>query len=686
MSKINNYKRRQFLKVSALGATFAMFPDFLLANTGEIRTEASANFNPDVEIEFTSRDAQVNILDAEPKTKVQKYYATLLKGPKETLHQLQGNYLGPILNLVKGQKVRIFYKNELSEASIIHWHGLHVPQQSDGHPMYTMAPGQQFVYEFEVKNNAGTSLYHSHAHEKTGEQVYNGLSGLIIVTDDAEKALGLPTGEFDLPFVIQDRTFNNQNQLQYLRMMMQGMMGFLGDTIVVNGKANSEFSVKSRAYRLRTVNGSSSRIYKLGWEDGTALTAIGTDAHLLEKPETRPYIMLAPGERVDLWLDFSGRPVGTKLVLYSLPYTGAMPAMYEKMHGGKSGEHGGMGMMGDMKMGDVAKSEHGGMKMGDTAKSEHGGMGMMGGMKMGDAAKGEHGGMGGMDMMKHLPQGAKFAIATFKVTEKATDSPKLPEKLVAFKRMTLDDVDNAGNPLPIAISEKPMAPQFNGKSFSMDQVMDFEKVKLGSIKLIRIFHDHSGQKMAHGDKKDTAMASEHGAMSTTEKPKDANAQHDGMKMDNATQGEHGGMGMGMMGGMKMGGDSKGEHGGMGMMGGMHGGGMKMGDDAKGEHGGMGMGMMGGGMGGMNMTMAHPVHLHGQQFQVLSRKVGAMGSAGYETVKDGFIDSGYKDTILVMPGEEVEIIKPFQDYKGLFLYHCHNLDHEGMGMMRQFFIS
>jgi bilirubin oxidase len=100
----------------------------------------------------------------------------------------------------------------------------------------------------------------------------------------------------------------------------------------------------------------------------------------------------------------------------------------------------------------------------------------------------------------------------------------------------------------------------------------------------------------------------------------------------------------------------------------------------------GMGMMGGGMGGgMMMSMAHPIHLHGQQYQIISRKMEGMRKEEYATVKDGFIDSGWKDTVLVMPGEEIEIIKPFQHYKGFFLYHCHNLEHEDLGMMRQFYV-
>ena len=555
MSTRNQFNRRHFMQLSAFTAAAAAIPGLALSNTGRIRSAPTPGFKPDVEIEFTTRNAHIQVLKNGPTTNVQKYYARLLKGPKNTLIPLRGNYLGPILNYEKGQKVRIYFHNRLNEPSIIHWHGLHVPQKSDGHPMYSIAPGERFVYEFEVMNRAGTSFYHSHTHELTAEQVYQGLAGMITVTDDDEKKLELPEGEFDMPLVIQDRSFTSRNQLRYLHGMHGRMSGFLGDTILVNGLPNVTFNVKSRAYRFRALNGSNSRIYKLGWDDGTPLTAIGTDAGLLEKPETRPYIMLAPGERIDLWLDFSGRPVGSELVLYSLPFRGAMPPMYERMRKGG-------GMMG-------------------------GGMGMM---------------------MSRLAQGEKFVITRFKVTEKVSDSPRLPKKLVNFQRLTENDVDNAHHPLPIAISMKPMAPQLNGKSFSIDKIMDFEKVPVGSIKKIKIFHDH-------GMKKD-----EHGA-------------------------EGGKMAMG---------------GGMG-----------------------GMGMMGG---GMMFSMAHPIHLHGQQYQIISRKMEGMRKAEYDTVKDGFIDTGWKDTVLVMPGEEIEIIKPFQDYKGLFLYHCHNLEHEDLGMMRQFLVS
>ncbi|MGZ8152725.1 MAG: multicopper oxidase domain-containing protein, partial [Methylovulum sp.] len=151
------------------------------------------------------------------------------------------------------------------------------------------------------------------------------------------------------------------------------------------------------------------------------------------------------------------------------------------------------------------------------------------------------------------------------------------------------------------------------------------RIKLNTIQLMEIFHAHGG---GHGS---SSAASD----------------------DEQTGGtQHGMMGMG-------------------------GGGMR--------HGGMGMG---GGMGGMGMmmSMAHPIHLHGQSFQIVSRSIDTDMEAGYSTVRDGFIESGLKDTVLVMPGESVRIIKPFQDFKGLFMYHCHNLEHEDMGMMRDFLVE
>ena len=534
----HDHKRRQFLQYAAFGTVAAALPSFVLAEDGKIKSVPSASFKPDVEFEITARISEVSIIPG-AHTTVFKYHGKLLRGPKNALKTMPG-YLGPILNLSQNQKVRIFFYNELPEPSVIHMHGMHVPQRMDGHPVYAIERGERYVYEFEVKNPAGTNWYHSHTHGMTATQVYRGLAGLITITDEQEQKLELPSGVYDIPITIQDRRFTASNQLQYLHGMRERMVGFLGDTILVNGQANSTIPVKTRAYRLRILNGSNSRIYKLGWEDGTQLVAIGTDGGLLERPENYPYIMLAPAERIELWVDFSGRKVGSDLVLSSLEYQVTMPHMGGGMQGGR-------GRMGR-------------------------GMGVMNG---------------------GLLQGESFPIIKFHITERVGDSPRLPEKLVSMRSLTERDISNPDRTVPIEIGMQHMSPQLNGRSFEMHEVMDIERIPVNTIQRIKISNNH------------------------------------GLMGDGA-------------GGMR-------------------------------------------GRGGMMMSMAHPIHLHGQQFKVLSRTQTDQDSDGYNTVKDGFIGNGWKDTVLVMPGEEIEIIKPFEDYTGLFLYHCHNLEHEDMGMMRNFYV-
>ncbi len=562
----NNYSRRRFLSQSSLGLlAFAGMPGLLNAMEGMsampkmMPNKANPNFKPDVEIELFCKPGSIPILVGNP-TKVLQYTAKLLQGPKETLTELPGSYLGPIIRLQKGQKVRIHLHNGLSEATVTHWHGLHVPANMDGHPLYAIDPGQVLVYEFEVLNRAGMNIYHPHPHEATATQVYHGLAGAILINDEEEAALELPAGNYEIPIVIQDRLFDTENQLIYSRGMHDRMTGFYGDRILVNGLADFAIDVESRAYRLRVLNASTARIYKLAWDDGTPLTVIGVDGGLLEAPETKPYVMLAPGERIDVWADFSGRNEGSQLVMRSLSFSGVLPKMGRMMHTGS------------------------------------------------------------------LPVGSDYPIFTARVTKKVSDSPKLPSTLSKINRYKLTDTANPNNPRPISISEGHMAMLLNGRPYAYNDVQDIERIPVNTIQLMEIFHAHGG---GHGNQ--------------SKQPSDG-----------GKGGEHSGMGMG---------------GGMGM-----------------RHGGMGGRMgMGGGM-GMMMAMAHPIHLHGQQFQIVSRSIDAGKTEDYATVREGFIESGLKDTVLLMPGESVRIIKPFQDFKGLFMFHCHNLEHEDMGMMRDFSVE
>jgi blue copper oxidase len=536
--KTTNLQRRKLLKYAAIGIAGAVtYPSWTQAASEFSRVnKPSADFLPDVEIDLTMNTAEVAILNGE-KTRIWKITGKVTKGPSGVLDNNEGTYLAPTLRFKKGQKVRLFLNNNLPAQSILHWHGLHVPANMDGNPMYAIDRGETYVYEFEILNRAGTYFYHAHTHEVTARQVYSGLAGLLIVSDDQEQALNLPSGECDVPLVIQDRSFDGQNQLVYSAHMMQRMQGFLGDQILVNGRPDFVLPVATRAYRLRLVNGSNSRIYKLAWDDGTPLTVIGVDGGLLERPEQHAYVMLAPGERLELWMDFSQREIGAELALRSLQFDAA--------------SHGGMGMMGGH------------------------GRGMMGSGMMG----------GGMMSVSTLPSGSDYPLLKIRVAKKEQGNHTLPKTLTPITALQIKNAANATNPKTITLSMQHMSALLNGRSYKMNDIQPDEIIPVNSLQLI--------------------------------------------EFDN------------------------------GFEGGMH---------------------------GMMMDMPHPMHLHGEQFQIVKREVSSRSGDSYATVSSGFIQNGWKDTVLVMPGEKVTILKPFNDFKGLFMYHCHNLEHEDMGMMRDFLIK
>jgi FtsP/CotA-like multicopper oxidase with cupredoxin domain len=102
-------------------------------------------FNPDVELELVAAPDQVGIL-AGARTDVWRFTASLVKGPSDTLQQLPDSYLGPVIRLRRGQRVRVRFQNRIPEPSIVHWHGLDVPDTADGHPRFAINEGATYVY------------------------------------------------------------------------------------------------------------------------------------------------------------------------------------------------------------------------------------------------------------------------------------------------------------------------------------------------------------------------------------------------------------------------------------------------------------------------------------------------------------------------------------------------------------
>lgn len=409
------WDRRKVLKALTAGAGAASLPFGWRPAFGE---EAS-----DVEIRLVAAPDRVSIRAGE-KTRVLRYTAEVLRGRSDAVRPSTSS-LGPTLELRRGERVRIEFVNRIDESSIVHWHGMIVPANADGHPRFSVAPGRSYVYDFTVRNPAGTYLYHPHPHGRTGRQVYLGLAGLLIVRDDDEQRVGLPDAEHELALVIQDRRIGNDNTLSFRRTMMDAMTGVFGDTVLVNGVADAAFTVAPRSYRLRVANVSNARIYKLAWSDGRPMRAIGCDNGLFSRDEgmqTRPYVVLAPFQRVELLENFGARPNPGEVALVSKRFDdpGGMGGMMRGMMGG----------------------------------------GMMGGGMMG-------GGMTGSSQGRELPV-ARFSVAAGAPT--TSDPPSLPRARAAVRRPATE--------LHTRLAFDMMQGTLNGRAFDMTAVDADERLPL----------------------------------------------------------------------------------------------------------------------------------------------------------------------------------------------------------------
>ena len=320
---------------------------------------AAANFRQKLFIPVAS--GPFGVLDVVGPLKIRATAASfpILPGPKtpipspfllyQTEHAGKA-YQNPILRIESGSRFTASLDNALPEPTIIHWHGLHTPAAMDGHPASTIAPGGRYDYDFTVRNRGGTYWYHTHAHGLTAKQAYQGLASFFLVDDDDQrrlaKALDLRLGVTDLPLVIQDKQFDAQGKLRYQPNAQESMMGWLGDVVLANLTPNAVQTVTPRTYRLRLLNGSNARIYRLAFVTGKKplnFTVIGTDGGLIERPETVTQAFLAPGERLDVLFDAGQVKPGTDIFLKSLafdPMENEGPAMPGDMPGMAGMDHG----------------------------------------------------------------------------------------------------------------------------------------------------------------------------------------------------------------------------------------------------------------------------------------------------------------------------------------------------------
>ncbi len=259
-------------------------------------------------LEETGRSDERRIFDLSVQSGTREFVAG---ATTETLGY-NGDYLGPTIRLRRGDATEIRVQNTLDEATTVHWHGTHIPAEADGGPHQRVEANGRWTAAFTVDQEAATLWYHPHLMGTTAKQVYEGLAGFLIIDDEVSDALRLPKeyGVNDIPLVLQERRFMRDGTFAYRPTMPDIMHGYFGNALLANGVIEPTLQVEGGILRLRLLNGSNSTLLRLSLDNGEPLHQIATDGGFLEAPVAQDFVVLSPGERAEVLIDFSQVPQG----------------------------------------------------------------------------------------------------------------------------------------------------------------------------------------------------------------------------------------------------------------------------------------------------------------------------------------------------------------------------------------
>jgi FtsP/CotA-like multicopper oxidase with cupredoxin domain len=304
-----------------------------LLSDGAARALAAQRFRRKLPIPRTLRGADLRI-------PIRQAGIRVLPGRKTRMWTYGGTFPGPTIRRRAGEETRVTFVHRLPKKAgelTVHLHGGHNRSEFDGQPggltashrfsLYCRIPGglsrgasgnglllrrgaaKTYVYDLIEDGGperAAFQWYHDHRLDHTGRNVWKGLAGMWIIEDELEDSLDLPSGARDIPLLIADRSLDRHNQLTNPFTNRQPPDdGVSGSLVLVNGALRPHHAVSARRYRLRILNASNFRPYNLALSNGARMVQIASDAGLMPRPLKRRRLLLGPGERAEVIVDFA---------------------------------------------------------------------------------------------------------------------------------------------------------------------------------------------------------------------------------------------------------------------------------------------------------------------------------------------------------------------------------------------